>query len=339
LTNPCRVRGLLVAALMTATLASSRARADYPIASHRYLADPGSLVSGGRVYLYNSNDDDNTVDGGYTMKSIVCVSSSDLKNYPYVRVEAETLNAQSGIETEPCSAGGMDVTDLANGDWIKVRGVDFGSAGATGFSASVASTATGGSIELRLGSPTGTLIGTCAVPNTGGAQTWAMTTCPVSGATGVKDLYLRFTGTSSPLFNVDYWQFTGGGSGDGGAGGTGGGNVTGTGSTTGVGGADGTGGAREAGMGGRPVDAGSSGGTSGASGGASGRDAATGSGGMRVAGSGGAPAENGGSAAGCSCAFVHGGHSTMTALGLGALLWLVRRRRRADGPAPKRRSS
>ena len=57
--------------------------ADIPIVSHRYLADPASLVYNGRVYLYCSNDDENpaTADGGYQMTSIVCVSSSDLKNW------------------------------------------------------------------------------------------------------------------------------------------------------------------------------------------------------------------------------------------------------------------
>src|SRR3984893_1161752 len=40
---------------------------------------------------------------------------------PYVRVEAETMNAQSGIKTEPSSAGGLDVTQIESGDWIKVR--------------------------------------------------------------------------------------------------------------------------------------------------------------------------------------------------------------------------
>ena len=57
--------------------------ADYPIASHRFLADPGAIVYNGRVYLYCSNDDDNLVDanGGYRMTSIVCISSSDLKNW------------------------------------------------------------------------------------------------------------------------------------------------------------------------------------------------------------------------------------------------------------------
>ena len=62
---------------------SQSAFADYPIMSHRKLADPGSLVYNGRVYLYCSNDDENPGDNksGYQMKSIVCVSSSDLKNW------------------------------------------------------------------------------------------------------------------------------------------------------------------------------------------------------------------------------------------------------------------
>src|SRR5665647_3233994 len=62
---------------------SQYALADYPIVSHRHLADSGSLVYNGRVYLYCSNDDENPGDNkaGYQMKSIVCVSSSDLKNW------------------------------------------------------------------------------------------------------------------------------------------------------------------------------------------------------------------------------------------------------------------
>lgn len=148
-------------------------------------------------------------DGGiqpvvYTTSGVPQLASLD----PYVRVEAETTSAQSGIETEPCSAGGMNVTDLQGGDWIQVRGVDFASGGAQDFRASVASASNGGSIELRLDSLSGTLIGTCTVPGTGGTQTWADTSCSVSGATGVHDLYLVFSGDSSPLFNIDHWQFT-----------------------------------------------------------------------------------------------------------------------------------
>jgi arabinoxylan arabinofuranohydrolase len=170
---------------------------------------------------------------------------------PYTRVEAETMNAQSGIETEPCSEGGMDVTDIQAGDWVKLRSVDFGSTGAASFSASVASATSGGAIELRLDSPDGLPVGTCTVPGTGGAQAWVVSTCSVSGAMGVHDLYLAFTGDGSPLFNVDYWQFEaiggavdagGGAMGNGGGGASGLFGVGGSGDTVGSGGVISTGG-------------------------------------------------------------------------------------------------
>ncbi len=127
--------------------------------------------------------------------------------HPYVRVEGETFNAQHGVETEPCSEGGMNLTDLNTGDWVRIVGVDFGAKGAKKFSARVASAGQGGNIELRFGGLEGKPIGTCKVENTGGRQTWKTVTCDVSGAAGVQDLYLKFTGGDGPLFNVDYWIF------------------------------------------------------------------------------------------------------------------------------------
>jgi arabinoxylan arabinofuranohydrolase len=125
---------------------------------------------------------------------------------PYVRQEAETIAWASGVETERSGEGGMNVGYIENGDYLKVKGVAFGN-GARSFSARVASATAGGRIELRLGSPTGTTVGTCTVPATGGWQTWTSVTCPVSGATGTHDLYLRFSGGSGYLLNVNWWQF------------------------------------------------------------------------------------------------------------------------------------
>ncbi|MFF5215898.1 family 43 glycosylhydrolase [Micromonospora sp. NPDC000442] len=130
---------------------------------------------------------------------------------PYVRQEAETIAWGSGIETEPSSEGGMNVGWIENGDHIKVKGVAFGT-GATTFSARVASATSGGRIEVRLDSASGPLVGTCTVAGTGGWQNWTTTSCGVSGATGTRDLYLRFAGGSGNLFNVNWWQFAGGGS-------------------------------------------------------------------------------------------------------------------------------
>jgi hypothetical protein len=133
---------------------------------------------------------------------------------PYTRQEAETIAWSSGVETETASEGGMNVGWIDNGDYIKVKGAAFG-AGGTSFTARVASATSGGRIELRLDGTGGTVVGTCTVPATGGWQTWTTVTCPVSGATGTHDLYLRFTGGSGSLFNVNWWQFTGTGGGGG----------------------------------------------------------------------------------------------------------------------------
>ncbi|MEV6212538.1 glycoside hydrolase family 43 protein [Kitasatospora sp. NPDC051914] len=126
---------------------------------------------------------------------------------PYVRQEAETIAWGSGIETEPSSEGGMNIGWIENGDYTKVKGVAFGT-GAASFTARVASATSGGRIELHLDSTTGPTVGTCTVPGTGGWQTWSTISCPVTGATGTHDLYLRFTGGSGFLFNMNWWQFT-----------------------------------------------------------------------------------------------------------------------------------
>ncbi len=126
---------------------------------------------------------------------------------PYVRQEAETIAWSAGVETEPASEGGMNVGFLENGDYIKVKGAAFGT-GAGTFTARVASAGAGGRVEVRTGSPTGTTVGTCTVPVTGGWQNWSTVTCPVSGLTGTQDLYLRFAGGSGYLFNVNWWQLT-----------------------------------------------------------------------------------------------------------------------------------
>ncbi|MBD3919913.1 carbohydrate-binding protein [Paenibacillus sp. PR3] len=132
---------------------------------------------------------------------------------PYNRTEAETIGWNAGIATEVSQATGgpfnnMDVTNISNGDWVAVGNADFGSSGAKSFKANVASVV-GGSIEIRLDSPTGTLVGTLNVPSTGGTQNWQELSTTVSNATGVHKVFFVFTGSSaSSLFNFDYWQFS-----------------------------------------------------------------------------------------------------------------------------------
>ena len=123
------------------------------------------------------------------------------------KIEAENYYDQSGTQTEANSNGsGQNVGYIENGDYLVFKNVDFGS-GATSFEASAGSSTSGGNIELRIDSLTGTLIGTCAVPGTGGWQTWTNATCNVSQVTGKHDVYLKFTGGSGYLMNLDWFKF------------------------------------------------------------------------------------------------------------------------------------
>lgn len=122
------------------------------------------------------------------------------------KIESESFDDQAGIQTEPCSEGGANVGYIENGDSILYKKIDFAK-GFPYFEARVASATSGGNMELRLDSATGTLIGTLTVPSTGGWQNWESKTCAVKGATGIHDLYLVFTGGAGYLFNINWFQF------------------------------------------------------------------------------------------------------------------------------------
>jgi hypothetical protein len=124
----------------------------------------------------------------------------------FLQIEAENYSSMSGIQTETCNEGGQDVGYIENGDYIAFNSIDFGS-GAASFQARVASAGSGGNIEIRLDSATGSLVGTCAVVATGDWQTYTTVTCNVSGASGIHNLYLVFIGGSGYLFNLNWFQF------------------------------------------------------------------------------------------------------------------------------------
>ncbi len=138
---------------------------------------------------------------------------------PYKRVEAETMNWGNGLKTAkmgientgvikdmPYSTGkkNMYVFDINDGEFIRLRGVDFAS-GARQFAISAAST---GFVELtlRLDSKDGPAIGTVKIGATGSVETYKSFATKVKKAAGVHDLYLCFSKTSGDV-RLDYWEF------------------------------------------------------------------------------------------------------------------------------------
>jgi hypothetical protein len=131
----------------------------------------------------------------------------------YGTIQAESANAQSGtqIETTADSGGGQDVGWIANGDWLQFNNVNFGSTPARQFSGRVASGTAGGVsglVEVRLDSRSNAPIGSFAVGNTGGWQSWRTVPANVSAVTGTHTVYLTFTsGQPADFVNLNWLNF------------------------------------------------------------------------------------------------------------------------------------
>ncbi|MDD2256847.1 MAG: carbohydrate-binding protein, partial [Bacteroidales bacterium] len=97
---------------------------------------------------------------------------------------------------------GMYVSQIHNGDYLKVQAVDFNK-GAKRFDVSASATTQGGSIEIRLDAPDGQLLGTCAIGQTDG---WKTFSSKIQKVKGVHDVYLVFKGGSDELFQLDWWM-------------------------------------------------------------------------------------------------------------------------------------
>ena len=127
---------------------------------------------------------------------------------PFKKVQAETIAFSEGLKTKENKEVGVYVSSIHHGDYIKVRNVNFGNKKAKSFSANVASAGDNGSIEIRLGSHDGTLVGTLPVASTGSLDQWKIQTANVEGVKGAHDVFFVFKGNSADeLFNFDHWVF------------------------------------------------------------------------------------------------------------------------------------
>jgi glucosylceramidase len=137
-----------------------------------------------------------TQSGGYTVN-------------PTNQIQASGFNSVFGLQTEPTTDlwGGYDVGYANNGDYAVYRNVNF-AAGFTNVNARIASAGSGGTLEFRLDSPTGALIGVATLPVTGGWQTWQTVSGSVSNVSGLHNLYIVFKGGSG-VGNLNWFQFSG----------------------------------------------------------------------------------------------------------------------------------
>ncbi|GAA3503830.1 lectin [Streptomyces prasinosporus] len=125
------------------------------------------------------------------------------------RRQAEHHGGSSGVQVvnHAPAHGGKTVGHIEDGDWISFT--PYALDDATAFTARVSSGGSGGTLEVRAGSPAGALLGTATVPVTGGWETFRdVTTALGDRPGGSTTLYLVFRGGGGSLFDVDEFSFT-----------------------------------------------------------------------------------------------------------------------------------
>ncbi|MFF4855864.1 PQQ-dependent sugar dehydrogenase [Streptomyces rubiginosohelvolus] len=125
--------------------------------------------------------------------------------------QGEHFAAQNGIEVAPHgpAEGGATVGYTDDGDWVSFT--PYVLSNATSITARVASGGAGGTLEVRAGSPTGTLLSSLPVAPTGGWENFVDVTADVNNApAGSTELFFVFTGPTGQgsLFDLDAFTFS-----------------------------------------------------------------------------------------------------------------------------------
>jgi hypothetical protein len=180
--------------------------------SGRCLDDPsGSTANGARLQLWDCNG---TTAQHWTSSLFGSTGGGGGGVSATSTIQAEAYSAQSGTQTETTTdtGGGQDVGYISNGDWLQYNNVNFGSSALTQFKARVASGAASGVsglIEVHLDSLSNPAIGSFALGNTGGWQSWETIPANISGTTGTHTVYLKFTtGSGQDFVNVNWFTFS-----------------------------------------------------------------------------------------------------------------------------------
>lgn len=126
---------------------------------------------------------------------------------PFRKVEAETMAWGYGLKTAPNADKSLSVVDVNNGEYICVRGVNFGKNKAHRFEVS-ALPLEGGNLKIRLDAPDGKIVGNVNIPQGNETSKYELYSCEVNAVSGIHDLYLSFEGENNKdLFELDYWKF------------------------------------------------------------------------------------------------------------------------------------
>jgi len=140
----------------------------------------------------------------YKVTQIIIENGKD----PLAKIEAEDYDEAYGTNTETCkdTGGGENVGSINSENWLKFSNINLSEVHSV--SMRLASTLSGGTVEVRLGSETGDIIGSLEMPNTGNWQTWQTVTTSLENRVGFYDVYIVFVSSEKYVGNINWLQFS-----------------------------------------------------------------------------------------------------------------------------------
>ena len=198
-----------------------------PAEGRSFTNHPGMIDYKGKTYFFYHNG---ALPGGNGFNRSVCVQEASFNKdgsikpmkmeagitksikplNPYQKTEAETISFSEGVKSAQNKEVGVFINAVQNGAYTQVKEVDFGTTGASKFTARVGTTHNGGvTMEVRLQSKDGPLLTTLKVPLTGGDDRWAVVSADIPKTVGVQDVFFVFKGEKpGRILYFDYWMFS-----------------------------------------------------------------------------------------------------------------------------------
>ncbi|MGW7824364.1 carbohydrate-binding protein [Streptomyces puniciscabiei] len=130
----------------------------------------------------------------------------------YASAQLGSAKVTTTTDSTPAGADGNQVAQLSDGAVLRYDNVNFGSTGSRQFRARVASGAAAGVsglVNVVLDSPSNAPIGSFALGNTGGWNSWQTIPANITATTGTHTVYLEFKSgaASQPYASVHWFDF------------------------------------------------------------------------------------------------------------------------------------
>lgn len=124
---------------------------------------------------------------------------------PFQRVEGETMSQSWGVKLDRLAGKEHYVTSIHNGDWIRVRCVDFGNGEATKLTAAIKKLKNPAKIEFLLDN-LGTNVFASVEFTADGTNVKKSPILGKNKPQGIHDVYILFRGGDEELVDFDWWK-------------------------------------------------------------------------------------------------------------------------------------